>query len=76
MVMFAIAIFSLVGTLFTALPSRKYRCFGFIGSGLSCVAWIIYGLLTSQYVIVFQFAGYMIVNSIGVYSNYKEPNHG
>lgn len=72
MIMFFIALVSLIGTLFTALSSRKNRLIGFTVSGLACIAWIIYGILTIQYVIVFQFAGYMIVNSIGVYSNYKD----
>jgi hypothetical protein len=67
--MIVVILTGIVASLFAAMKAQKHRFIGFCGFFCTNICWIIYGVYHSDYNIILQFGCFIVISSIGIWSN-------
>jgi hypothetical protein len=74
--MILVIILSFIGNFLMALRGRKMRLIGFIFALIASGSWVIWGIKTDNLSVAYQFGGYTIIATIGIWSNRKDAKVG
>jgi hypothetical protein len=67
--MVIVIIIGIVASLLAAMKSQKHRFLGFCGFFCTNICWITYGVVHVDYNIILQFGCFLVISSIGLWSN-------
>ena len=66
-----LVLYCLFGVYLIAQKRRGVRLAGFFLSTIGALIWMVYGYCVNDYNVVLQFFGYVVVNVIGIYNNWR-----
>lgn len=67
--MIVVIVVGVVASLFAAMKEQKHRFIGFCGFFCTNICWITYGVLHVDYNVIMQFGCFLVISSIGLWSN-------